>query len=201
MADFNPFDDKSGGFERELIPEGPHAARCARIIELGRQYSPKFDASPDDAKEKVAVSFAIPGVTMEINGEEKQRFIGNPYGITKSSFERSTMRQYARALCPDGGSSLGDFLNKSCQVYVTHVKKDDKTYDRLDAVAPLLPGIEVPELDMPTLWFKWNQPDPEVWVQIPEFQQNMIKDAVNYPGSYVEEMVNGLESSSDDLPM
>lgn len=194
MTEFNPFDDTSGGFERELIPEGPHAARCARVIELGIQHSPKY---PDSDADKVAISFAVPGFTININGEEKQRFIGNPFGITKSSFEKSTLRQYARALCPEGGSSLGDFGGKPCQIYVTHppVAADKRPYDKVDSVSPLLPGIEVEELDVPFIWFQWNKPDPEVWALIPSFQQELIMGATNYPGSYVEEMVNGIDKT------
>ena len=46
MSDFNPFSDAPQSFERELIPEGPHAARCVRVIEIGKQYSQLYD-SPD----------------------------------------------------------------------------------------------------------------------------------------------------------
>ena len=188
MSDFNPFSDAPQSFERELIPEGPHAARCVRVIEIGKQYSQLYDSEQN----KVVIVFSIPGVTMEILGEEKQKFISNPFGITISNNDRSTMRQYARALCPAGGSNLGDFLDKPCQIYVKHVTKSDRTMDRLDSVSPILPGIQVPELDTEPFWFQWNKPDVNHWVKIPNFTQELIKQATNYPGSYVEEMVNSL---------
>ena len=194
MSDFNPFEDNQS-FERELIPEGPHAARCVRVIEIGDQYSAKYDS----VSNKVIVVFAVPGVTIDINGEQKQKFISNPFGVTKSSFERSTLRQYARALCPEGGSSLGDFLDKPCQIYVVHGGEADKRYDKLDSVAPILPGIEVPPLDTEPYWFQWDNPDPEVWVKIPKYTQETIMNARNYPGSKVEQMVLSLET--DNLPM
>jgi len=196
MSEFNPFED-SQSFDRELIPEGPHAARCVRVIEIGKQYSQKFDTESD----KVIIVFSVPGVTINIKGEEKQKFISNPFGITKSSFERSTLRQYAKALCPEGGTTLGDFLDKPCQIYVVHAGEADKRYDKLDSVSPILPGIEVPPPDTEPYWFQWNSPDPEVWKKIPPYTQETILKATNYPGSYVEEMVNSLGNTTDDLPI
>jgi len=197
MNNFDPFAESASNFERELIPEGPHAARCVRLIEIGKQYSQLYGVEQD----KVVVVFSIPGVTVEIKGEEKQKFISNPFGITMSNNDRSSMKQYARALCPKGGSSLKDFLGKPCQIYVKHVTKNEKTNDRLGAVSPILPGIEVPPLDTEPFWFSWNNPDPDIWNQIPEFTQDMIKQATNYPGSYVEEMVNELESTGHSIEM
>ena len=200
---FNPNAQDSSSFERELIPKGPHAARCVRIVEIGKQYSPRFDSESD----KVVITLSLPHVTVDMGGEEKQAFIGNNFGITKSTNEKSTMRQYVRALDPKGEARrLGDLLEKPCQVYVSHRTKNDKTYHYIDAVSPLLPGIEVPELDTEPFWFQWENPAVEVWNKIPKFQQDLIKQARNYPGSYVEEMVLDVEGgineeSDDDLPM
>ena len=192
---FNP--NAADSFQRELIPEGAHAARCARIIELGKQESQYGVA------EKAVIALSIPSVTVNIGGEEKQALISNPYGITMSNSDRSTMKQYAKALNP-AAQNLGDFLDKTCQVYVKHVDKGERVIQKIDSVSALLAGIEVPPLDTPPFWFQWEDPDPEVWVLIPEFQQEMITKAVNYPGSYVEEMVlgvSGVTQDDNDLPM
>jgi hypothetical protein len=192
---FNPNAKDSGTFERELIPHGTHAARCARVIEIGKQYSNLYD----NESNKVVIVLSLPHVLMNIGGEEKQAFISNPFGITISNNDKSSMKQYTRALDPKGeATSLGDFLNKVCQVFVTHRTKDDKTFARLDSVAPILPGFPVPELDTEPLWFQWNKPDADVWAKLPDFQKELIKKATNYAGSYVEEMVNG---SHSDIPM
>ena len=192
--DFNPFAEDTGGFERELIPEGPHAARCVRVIEIGKQYSQRYDNEAN----KAVIVLSIPNVKMEINGEEKQRFISNPFGITISNNERATMRQWARALCPDGGNSLGDFLNQPCQVVVRHQKKEDgSSFDRIDSIAPILPGLEVGELDMEPFWLQWNSPDPEVLAQVPEFTRGLIKQATNYQGSLMEEAMEQVERTTD----
>jgi hypothetical protein len=197
MSEFNP-NAKDGGFERELIPSGTHAARCARVIEIGKQYSKLYD----NESNKVIIVLSLPHVLINMGGEEKQAFVSNPFGITISNNDRSSMKQYTRALDPKGeAKSLGDFLNKTCQVLITHrTKGDGKVFAQLDSVAPILPGFEVPDLDTDPLWFRWNSPDAEVWKKLPDFQKNLIKEATNYHGSKVWEMVNDVEGGSD-IPM
>lgn len=196
MSEFNPNAKESGG-ERELIPSGTHAARCVRVIEIGKQYSKLYD----NESNKVIIVLSLPHVLVNVGGEEKQAYISNPFGITISNNDKSSMKQYTRALDPQGeAKTLGDFLNRTCQVFVAHKSKDDKTFARLDSVAPILPGFPVPELDTEPMWFQWNKPDPEVWKKLPDFQKALIKEATNYHGSYVQEMVNALEGNSD-IPM
>lgn len=196
MSEFNP-NAKEGTFERELVPAGAHAARCVRVIEIGKQYSKLYD----NESNKVIIVLSLPHVLVNVGGEEKQAFVSNPFGITISNNDRSSMKQYTRALDPTGeAKSLGDFLNKPCQVQVVHKPSGEKTFARLDSVAPIIPGFPVPDLDTEPLWFRWNQPDPEVWAKLPDFQKELIKEATNYHGSYVEEMVHAIEGSSN-LPM
>ena len=98
MPAFNP-NAPDTGFDRELIPQGVHAARCARVIELGEQDSQYGMAN------KAVVVLSIPGVTMNFGGEEKQAFISNPFGITLSNNEKAKMKQYTKALAPDATTS------------------------------------------------------------------------------------------------
>jgi len=167
----------------DLIAEGPHPARCSRIIEIGEQ------ESQYGVQTKVIIAFNVTDSFITLaDGTQKQRMISNPFGINMSNNEKSTMAQYTKALNPRA-ESLEDFLGRACQVSVVHYRKDDTTRDRLDAVAPIIPGLQIPELDIVPFWFRWDAPDAELWEQIPEFTQNLMKKAVNYPGSAVEEMV------------
>lgn len=194
--EFNPFDNQPQTFDRELIPEGPYAARCARVIEIGVQSSELYGD-----QNKAVIALSIPSLKIEINGEEKQRFISKPYGIKVSNSDLSKMKQYAQAFCPDGGKNLGDFINKPCQIYVKHRpnKTGDRVFEDINSISPILPSVEVPELDTEPFWFQWNKPDPEVWKRIPEFTQNLIKQAANYSGSFVEDMVRSLGDQSTQL--
>ncbi len=201
MPAFNPTSTETT-FQRELIPEGPHAARCARVIEIGEQES---KAHPEyGIKNKAVIVFSIPAVLMKFKDEEKQAFISNPFGIPMTNHEKSSMKQYTRALSPVEGN-LGGFLEQTCQVYIKHQpsKTSDNTVQKIDSVSPLLPGTPVGDLDTEPFWFQWDKPDPVLYALIPEFQQQMISEAVNYSGSLVEQMVIALgdDSANSNLPM
>lgn len=185
MNQFNP-SAKEQKPQFELIAEGPHPARCSRIIEIGEQ------KGLYGTQTKVIVAFNVTDsfITMS-DGTQKQRMISNPFGITMSNNEKSTMAQYTKAINPKA-QSLGEFLGRPCQISVVHVKKDDVVRDRLDSVAPIIPGLQIPELDITPFWFRWEDPDPEMWKLIPEFTQELIKKAENYHNSQVEDMVKSL---------
>lgn len=179
-----------GGYD--LVPQGSHMARCARIIELGMQESQYGNHN------KVVIAFSLPNVHIDIGGERKQRFMSNPFGINMSNNEASTMAEYTKALNPQA-TNLGEFLNRPCQVIVGHYKKRDGNMgDRIDGVAPLMAGIEVPELDTEPFWFQWDNPTLETWNMIPEFHQNLIKEALNYKGSKVEALVEQSLAGSEE---
>jgi len=189
MAAFNPNAETS--FEQ--IPEGIYLARCVRVIELGDQASELYP----DPKPKAQIVLSIPAHTVTVNGEEKQSFISNLYGITMSSSDRSTMKQYTRALDPKGqATSINYFLDQPCQVTVKHNQKGRAV---IDSIAPVVPGTEVPAVDTPLLYFSQVNPDPEVWAQVPEITKQIIKEAVSYPGSKVEAMVKSLEAEQPEI--
>ncbi len=203
MAEFNP--SKPDSFQRELIPEGPHAARCVRIIELGDQSS-RYGVVP-----KAVIVLSVPGVTMEYNGEQKQAHISNGYGINISSSDKGFMRDYTNALNPNA-QNLGGFLDETCQIHVEHEKEKDPVRQKIKQISALIEGIPVAEADTKLFWLRWLEPDPEVWEMISNFQKNLIRGsldgkilpAVNYRGSAMEEMVHmieGEEGPDDALPM
>lgn len=208
---FNPNAEQTS-FEREIVPAGVHAARVARIIEIGEQHSPRFDKHDEETGEliksiadKVIISFSLPNVVRNFGDEigDKQSFIGNNWGIKKSVDLKSTMKKYTKAIDPNGEcKDYSEWLGRPCQVSVQHTSREDKTFANLDSVAPIMPGYPLDELDTEPFFFEWDNPDPELWPKIPEFIQERIKDAVNYPGSKVEAMVNELEGLQEpDVPM
>ncbi len=196
---FNPNDKSSGKGDFELIPKGPHMARCARVIEIGVQSGQYGDQN------KAVIVFSLPNVLMKLaDGTEKQRMISNPFGLQISTDEKSNMYKYTKALDPNAEAKcLGDFLNKPCQVVIGHhVTKEGKVRDRLDSVSPILPGLPVPDLDLEPFWFEWDRPSQEVWKKIPKFTQDLIRAAANFAGSKVEQMVTADDAGQvyDDAP-
>lgn len=199
---FNP-SAPSEKFVRELIPEGPHMAYCSRIIELGIQ--PGFKGAK--SRPKAVIAFNLPGQTVEINGEPKHRMMSNPYGITLTTNEKSDMRKYANALNPSA-KNLGEFLGKPCTVNVVHKLKSDGSgdkIDKIDYVTRPMAGVPTVAPDIDLWWFKFDDPDMNLWELIPQFQKDIILEAENYPGSKLQEKLEGVqldteEDGRDDVP-
>lgn len=202
MSDFNP-NAKPEQLDRELIPEGAHLARCARVIEIGQHLSgfPQPDGKEEFPKNKAVIVLSLPNVIQNF-GElgDKQAFISNPFGITMSNNDRAIMRQYSKALDPQGtAQNLGDFLNRPCQVSVIHKPRKDKPpVAIIDSIAPCLPGLEVPELDTEPFWFQWNDPDPEILAKVPPFSRELMTQAVNYIDSRVERLMQQMDQDPQE---
>lgn len=187
-------------FQRELIPEGPHLARCARVIEIGKHASGFTSIDPDTGqevpdppKDKAVIAFSLPNVKMDFGKiGVKQAFISNIFGITISNNEKSTMYRYTKALDPQGeGENLGDsYLGKLCQITVQHKTRPGKsTIQKIDSISAALPGLEAPELDTTPMWYSWENPDYDIWNALPEIHQEQIKNAVNFEGSPTDMML------------
>lgn len=196
---FNP-NAKSTDFNRELIPEGPHLARCVRVLEIGNHVSgfPQPDGTVEIPKPKAVIVFSLPDVIMNF-GElgDKQAFISNPFGITMSTNEKATMRRYQKALDPNGtAEDLGGFLDKVCQLAVIHKERKDKPpVAVIDSIAPPLPGLAVGAADTELLWLKWDDPDPGVLSQVPQFTRDLIMKADNYQGSKMQEAMAQIDQA------
>lgn len=203
MAAFNPnAEPDNKEFERELIPEGPHKARCVRVIEIGDQYSDLYDVT----KTKAIIVFSLPEVLMNFGDlGEKQAFISHPWGINLTNDSRGDMSMYRAALDPKKETTdLGGFLDRTCQISVKHKEREGKsTIAKIDSVAPLLSGIEVGEADTELLWLKWDDPDPEIYKILNDMTKDQIQNAVNYEGSVMQRMVEQLDQEppqQDDVP-
>jgi len=200
---FNP-NSKPEEFDRELIPEGPHLARCARIIEIGQHLSgfPQPDGKEEYPKNKAVIVFSLPNVIMNFGEKlgDKQAFISNPFGITMSTNDRAIMKRYSKALDPQGNAtSLGYFLDQPCQISVIHKERKDKPpVAIIDSIAPCLPGLTVPPLDTDPFWFQWDSPEPDLLAQVPPFTRELMTQAVNYPDSRVQRLIEQMGQEPAD---
>ena len=113
---------KSGNFVP--VSEGVHTAVCIWVIDLGDQYSEKFD----NTSRKVQLTWEIPDETIEIDGEQKPRVISKEY--TLSLNEKAVLRQHLEAWRGKKfseeelkGFDLANIIGASCQLQVLHNSK------------------------------------------------------------------------------
>lgn len=100
--------------------------------------------------------------------------------------------------------NFADLLNQPAFLTTAHkaVSNDTgeiNTYCNILNVSGVPQGIEVGELDIPTFYFDYDNPDPDVWEnQMWDWIKEKIQKAENYHGSAVEAMVLRLKAMNPD---
>ena len=184
---------------QEVIDEGLYPARLARIIEIGDQED-KYGV-----KSRVVFGFTVPSQTIEIDGEKKQRmFLTFP--LNKTSNPDSTTAKYVKAL---GGATWDDIIGKPCMIEISHKVVNGVTRMNITNVVKAMAGLDVAEPDCDVFIFDFENPDKKVFDKLSEYRQKSIKEAVNYPGSEAERVLEGkspeptaqAEDESNDSPI
>jgi hypothetical protein len=193
--------------EFELVPTGTHLARCIWVVDLGDQYSKKYEKWN-------------PQILLAWELDEKMES-GEPFIInqtyTNSLGERANLRKHleswrGRAFTEDEleGFSLSKLLNQWCMITVIHNESGGRTYANVGAV--IAPDKVVREHiksyknppHNPIVEFDMDNPDDTDFRKLPDWVQVKIHDSRQYGGyeePEPEEPVNGDESYEDqDVP-
>ena len=160
--------------EYDVMDEGLYGARVARIIELGEQTT-KYGV-----KTQVVIGFAIPSETIEIDGEEKQRMMWT-FPLNQTSNPDSKLMKYIKAVKPDA-THLNQLINMPCMLEIEHTTKGDKTYANISTLTKPMAGMEIPEADMDTFMYEFENGEDEIFDQLGDYRQGQIKAAVNFGG-------------------
>ena len=133
------------GSNFEPIPEGVHIARCTGLIDLGMQYSEKFDKTIHKA---IIMWELVDEKYTGEDGVEKCRTMSKEYSL--SLHEKSSLTKVLEAWRGAKfteeelkGFDLNKILGKPCQIQVIHTAKGDKTYSNIAAIMALPKGMKV----------------------------------------------------------
>ena len=115
------------------MPEGVYTAVCYSVVDVGHQYSEKYEKD----SHKVVVSWEIPEQRVDVERDGKKlnlpRVISKRY--TLSLGDKAILRKDLEAwrgkafTGPElGGFALEKLIGAACQLQVIHTQKDSKTY-------------------------------------------------------------------------
>lgn len=175
-------------FQQELIEEGLYPARLARVVELGDQED-KYGV-----KTKVVLAFTIPSETIEIDGEKKQRMMMT-FPLNHTTNPDATLMKYMKAL---NGTTWEEVINKPCMIEISHKEVNGVTRMNITNVVKPMNGVPVDEPDCDVYIFDWDNPSKEVYEKLSEFRQQQLKEAVNYQGSKLQQLLEGTTESDVD---
>lgn len=200
----NGFKQAQGGagqFDDSLLPAGPHLGLLSQVIDFGTQPQ-TYNGQPQEPCSEFRLTFELPHqlVTFEENGQQvtKPRWLSTRHGIKALQGDKANATKYLRAIDPNNtqNGNLAALIGYPVVVNVSTgtIKSGQnvgKQYNKIDSVSPVLPGTEIPGLVGIPRVFDFDNPDPAVFMDFPEWIQTQIKQAINFPGSTLEAALQG----------
>jgi hypothetical protein len=171
----------------EPIPEGVHLAVCYAVIDLGLQYSEKFDKY----SRQIAIIWEIPGERIETEDGDKPKVLSKIF--TNSLGEKANLKKCLEAWRGKKfgeeelqGFDLVNILKKGCQLQVLHTERNGKVYTNIASFMALPKGTKTPEPENKIMYFDLSAEDSTLeeikaeMAKLPEWIQNLIKESQTY---------------------
>ena len=170
------------------VEDGTYPARIVQIVDLGIQKNEW--QGEEKLVDQVMITFEFPTETVEIEGEQKPRWLSKQY--TKSMNEKAALYKLVEAVDPDGktsskGKHPRKLLGLPCMVTVgSTVSGNAKIVD----TSRLMKGLAVDDLYNPAVYFDLASTDKTIFDTFPDWLQNKIKEAVNFETTHFFKHMN-----------
>lgn len=173
---------------------GTYPAVCCGVIDLGVQRT-LFENKEREVNQ-ILLIWEFPDETIEIDGEQKPRWLSRIYTFSVS--EKSRLRQDLKSWRGRDftEAELKDFdiknvLNAPCVVGVAKTEKNGNTYTNVSTVSKAMKGMDIPkpskshhfDIDKPETW--------EVFKELPEWIQKKINSSITFELEEIQLDENG----------
>lgn len=187
---------KESGGTSAPIEAGAHPARCVGVIDLGVQHN---DFNGKD-QEKVLLMFELPDERIQVDGEDKPRWLSKRY--TASLHEKASLRKDLDAWRGKPftaeelkGFDLASVVSAPCLITVTHTERNGNTYANISGVSKPMKGMEIPPLENEPVIFSIDSDNAEsVFKTLP----NWIKDTIEKSPTWSARFPNGFEDVTEE---
>lgn len=186
--------DLPKGVQRERIGEGAYPSRVVQVIRLGTQEDEWKGVTKHVPK--VLVAFEIPEKTIEIDGEEKPRWLS--IQMTESNGEKAKFRKLCTAAALHKTIDYEhDLLGAPVTITVgTTSGGKDKITDIASVPKSFVKAV--PELANDPVFFDIDEPDMDVFNTFPDFIKEMIVAAPEWNGGDVDTTSDSASSDDSD---
>ena len=161
------------------VEPGVYMAVCVGVVDLGEQRSEKYG----NYSNKVKFVWALPSVTMEIDGKTEERQLSREFSVaTKNTSKLRTFlgSWNSKAYTDEEYLELDMFdqVGKACMLNV--VLNDTGEYANVDSIMPIPNGMSAP--NSKTAFFTWDMDawDDAVFEKLPAWTQEQIKKSTQY---------------------
>ena len=185
------------------LEAGSYPARVVQMMILGVQPQRAFKGEEKPPRLTIRLTYEFLDEFMKDEEgndlEDKPRWLSEefPFMSLKADLAKSTKRYFA--LDPDDKAD-GDWsklIGAPCVVTIVQEADKrpgvDRIYEKVANVSAMRPkeAAKAPELKNPPLVWDFYDPDIEVFKSFPDWVQEKIKGAVDYPGSALETALEG----------
>lgn len=165
------------------VEGGTYPAVCVAVVDLGEQRNEKFKKYED----KILLIWELPGVTVEIDGEEKPRWLSKDFSATlneKSNLTKFLVpwrgKPFTEEELNGDGFDLKEMLGAGCLLQVIVEEKDGNQYNRITGCMGLPVGLPAPVTQTERLAFDMDDWDDEVLEKLPEWVRERVKRSTQY---------------------
>lgn len=158
------------------LSEGVHTAICSGLIDIGEQYSEKFDKKID----KVIIMLdVLDEPYLDKAGQLQSRMIRKEYSTSlneKSSLRKDLESWRGKAFTEEElvGFDLKNILNKGCNINVINESKDGRTYSKIAGIMPLKRTETVEQLEHLLIFDLKDKKTWDQFVNLPDYIMDKI---------------------------
>ena len=169
--------------ERVNAPEGVHNARCVQVLDMGTQYSEKFDKS----QHKVQLGFELVDETHVFNEEKGEQpfVVYRTYTLSsdkKAALVKDLSSWLGIKLDKDSDFDMETLIGKACQIQIMHNESDDAVYANIQNIMPAPKKGKVKEAvtDTRFLSLEPEEFDKKIFDDLPDFLKELIEVTPEY---------------------
>ncbi len=160
---------------------GVYIARVVQIIDLGKQYKrdwktdeiETYDDGNPIIQPQAWINFEIPDEMIEVNGEQKPRWVGKKYTI--STHEKAALTKLIKAAGKSKISDLSELLGEPVMVEVGMTSGGK---NKVSGTSPMMKGMEAPDLINEPIVYDIDTGDADTYEKIPNFLKKIIEERV-----------------------
>jgi len=180
--------------DQEALKPDLYPARVVQVIDLGLQAREPFKGKPKDPMRMMNLTYELSEEFMKDEDGadvlDKPRWIGETLPLYNIKADRAKSTRRMQSIDPAGttGNEFTALVEMPCQVAIVNNKKGDKIYNNVgDVSGPVnLKGYVQPDLVNKPKVFLVDEPDMDVFNDLPEWIQDKIKDNLEYNGSVLQ---------------
>lgn len=196
-----------GNFEKKIIPQGNHVARCYGMIEIGTVEEVVMGEKKQ--MHKIMIDWELPNETTVFKEENGEQPFVYSKDFTLSMNEKSNLRKMITAWT---GKTLTDkeaedfdltsLIGSACMLNIVHNKSKDgtKTYANLAGVTPLPKGFTCPEPYNKTRCLDFDNWNQEVFMSLPAWLSDKICTSKEYKLKFTMPNKEDVSAKLDIVP-